>query len=110
MGEDEGELVGQERYVKLDDYIQKIAKFTTGFSNVPCVRILTFGEIGSGKSSFTNSVLSMLDNRIRQLLTVRRSKEAVTLKVMQNICIIVCIYISTVKPLTYWQPLFVYFG
>lgn len=67
--------------LQLNDLLKFLDRFRTGYSNAKVVRILPIGQIGTGKSSYLNSVLSMLDNKIRQPLTTLRSEKTVTKKV-----------------------------
>ena len=70
--------------LQFDAYLKFLEKFETGYVNVPKIRILPLGMIGTGKSSFINSVYSLLKKRICNIATVRNSDKTVTGKVSQT--------------------------
>ena len=58
-----------------------LREFKTNFSNVPQVRILPIGGVGTGKPSFINSIESMLKGTISKRVRARPSEASVTTKV-----------------------------
>ena len=59
--------------------------YQTKIADIPMANVLLLGEIGAGKSSFINSIDSVLNNRISDVTVVAESASSVTEQVIMSL-------------------------